>query len=296
MPKITKTAKFRRTPSSATTKSKLSTIVDNTKKTESNLLKRGEVGNQIIDDQQQKQKQQQQQQLSILTPPQVKDNAIPKSKETKNKNNKDRIEISEKKIADDEKKEESNAQTSSSSSLLSKGQRKRLAKREQYVKKQQMILSSLQLKHKDEQTKRIDGLDALKDALLATMEDSTDNKLSSTTADGNKTNENSININLSGKATVTKKLVIQQELVQLDLVRQHPQFINNPFQTIQEHLQNTFSKEIEQQKVIQVQYEQQRQHDDVQKKVLKKEKQNQISFIQKKKKKSKFKATRSKSR
>ena len=48
---------------------------------------------------------------------------------------------------------------------LSRGQRKRNAKKEQYLRRENMILSTLALRRKDEQKKRIDGLDALKEAL-----------------------------------------------------------------------------------------------------------------------------------
>jgi hypothetical protein len=51
---------------------------------------------------------------------------------------------------------------------LSRGQKRRLAKREQYLKREKMILSSLQLKEQEEQKTRIDGLDAIRDALMKT--------------------------------------------------------------------------------------------------------------------------------
>ena len=54
---------------------------------------------------------------------------------------------------------------------LSRGQRRRLAKREQYLKREKMILSSLQLKTQEEQKGRIDGLNAIRDALLNTTKD-----------------------------------------------------------------------------------------------------------------------------
>lgn len=54
---------------------------------------------------------------------------------------------------------------------LSRGQRKRHAKREQYVKREKMILSSLKLKSQEEQKGRIDGLDAIREALVGTTRD-----------------------------------------------------------------------------------------------------------------------------
>ena len=55
--------------------------------------------------------------------------------------------------------------TKASQPSLSRGQRKRQAKHEKFLKKEKMILSSLMLKKQDEQKKRIDGLDAIKQAL-----------------------------------------------------------------------------------------------------------------------------------
>ena len=52
---------------------------------------------------------------------------------------------------------------------LSRGQRKRQAKRDQYLRREKLILSSLQLQKAQEQARRIDGLDAMKEALLATV-------------------------------------------------------------------------------------------------------------------------------
>ena len=54
---------------------------------------------------------------------------------------------------------------------LSRGQRKRQAKRDQYLRREKLILSSLQLQKAQEQARRIDGLDAMKEALLATVVD-----------------------------------------------------------------------------------------------------------------------------
>ena len=52
---------------------------------------------------------------------------------------------------------------------LSRGQRKRQAKRDQYLKREHMIMTSLKLKREDEQKKRIDGLDSIREALLASV-------------------------------------------------------------------------------------------------------------------------------
>lgn len=144
------------------------------------------------------------------------------------------------------------------SSSLSRGQRKRNAKREQYLKREQMILSTLSLRRKEEQTKRIDGLDALKDALSGLSSDgkkSDDPKTSTHTK--NQEAENTVAIT-TNKA---KKELAAKEITHMNLVLQHPSFKENPFATIQEHLKNTLSDQKQQQtkQFIQNKKEQQKQ-------------------------------------
>jgi Ribosome biogenesis protein SLX9 len=115
---------------------------------------------------------------------------------------------------------------------LSRGQRKRLAKRDQYLKREQMVLSSLELKRQDEQKKRIDGLDAMKSALLETI-----HSLHASKQQGEDTED-------SAKSSVIKTNKARQRLVgtevaQMSLVLQHPSFQADPFATIREHLKNT---------------------------------------------------------
>lgn len=113
---------------------------------------------------------------------------------------------------------------------LSRGQRKRQAKREQYLKKEKMILSTLLLKKQEEQKKRIDGLDAIRDALLDTT------KGDSTAADEpTVVQEPHYGTNRARKGLVTN------EFQRMELVMQHPAFQENPFGAIQEHLKNTFA-------------------------------------------------------
>jgi hypothetical protein len=57
------------------------------------------------------------------------------------------------------------SQTTGENEALSRGQRKRLAKREQFLKREKMVMSSLLLKKLEEQKGKIDGLDAIKEAL-----------------------------------------------------------------------------------------------------------------------------------
>lgn len=110
---------------------------------------------------------------------------------------------------------------------LSRGQRKRQAKREQYLKREKMILSSLQLKKQEEQKHRLDGLDALKEA-LATVDTSTSQALNA--------NKPVASYTLKGR----KKLAAR-EMQHMNLVLDHPAFQSNPFETIQQHLRNTLA-------------------------------------------------------
>jgi hypothetical protein len=72
----------------------------------------------------------------------------------------------------------------------------------------------------------------------------------------------------------------------MNLVLQHPSFQADPFATIREHLTNTLAKDCAQQKKEQVQHVRERKEKEEKKKAVKKE-----QGIKKKRKK--FKATRS---
>lgn len=113
------------------------------------------------------------------------------------------------------------------SQTLSRGQRKRLAKREQYLRREKMVLSSLNLYSQEEQKKRIDGLFAIKEALMTTTKSET-----SCTPSTNE-HQKLYNTNKS------KKALISPELQRMSLVMQHPSFKANPFETMQEHLRNS---------------------------------------------------------
>ncbi|GFH51101.1 hypothetical protein CTEN210_07577 [Chaetoceros tenuissimus] len=121
---------------------------------------------------------------------------------------------------------------------LSRGQRKRMQKRDQYLKRERMVLSTLKLKKIEEQKSRIDGLDAIKEALSSTIQKS---KLESN-VEAEESEEKKLL-----KSNKSKKEVAQKELNHLNLVLQHPSFQTNPFATMQEHLRNSFAKQAEEQ-------------------------------------------------
>jgi hypothetical protein len=120
-------------------------------------------------------------------------------------------------------KEKPNAQDETAN--LSRGQRTRQAKREQYLKREKMILSTLKLQREEEQKHRLDGLDALKEALITTTTTSTPEQTTTQTPTTNK----------------GKKYVAAREMEHMKLVLQHPAFQSNPFEAIQQHLRNTLA-------------------------------------------------------
>jgi hypothetical protein len=119
-------------------------------------------------------------------------------------------------------KEQPNAQDETAS--MSRGQRKRQMKREQYLKREKMIFSTLKLQREEEQKHRLDGLDALKEALPTTAA-STPEQTTSQLLTTNK----------------RKKKIAATEMEHMNLVLQHPAFQSNPFDAIQQHLRNTLA-------------------------------------------------------
>jgi hypothetical protein len=108
----------------------------------------------------------------------------------------------------------------------SRGQRKRLIKREKYLQRERMVMSSLKLRKQDEQAKRIDGLDALKEALLETVTKAPEVEKKTRPAQVVRSNR--------GKRSIVKK-----EVEHMKLVLEHPSFKANPLAAIHEHLTNT---------------------------------------------------------
>lgn len=133
---------------------------------------------------------------------------------------------------------------------MSRGQRKRQAKKDQYLKKENMVLSSLRLARMEEQRGRLDGLDALKEALLpisfgsATAAGKEDGK-GSTQGDDSDARA-SVTSKAVGPVVATnkaKKNLASRELAHMNLVLEHPAFQANPFEAIREHLKNSLSNQ-----------------------------------------------------
>lgn len=165
--------------------------------------------------------------------------------------------------------------------LKSRGQRKRQAKREQYLRKERMVMSSLKLKHEEEQKNRIDGLDAIKEALLATV--------AKKPRHGEDDEPAAHKPNLL-KSNKSRKMLLQKEVTQMNLVLQHPTFNEDPFATIREHLTNTLANDTKKHDKEAAKHLKERTKKEEEKKAHRKE-----QGIKKKRKK-RFKATRSKTR
>ena len=170
-------------------------------------------------------------------------------------------------------KEPSTFDEEPSTQTLSRGQRRRQAKRDQYRKREQMILSSLRLKSQEEQKGRIDGLDAIREALM------------NTTKHG-KVEQNDPNNASSFKTNKGKKRLLVEESHHLSLVSQHPAFKADPFETIQEHLRNTLA---EQREHLQLEAEK-RTHEERRKQEEQKQRKKERLQGVRKKSKNKFKA------
>ena len=121
--------------------------------------------------------------------------------------------------------------------INSRGQRKRQAKRDQYQKRQNLVLSTLQLKREDDQKNSIDGLDALKAAISTISSQSATAVTPTTSSSSSSSSPHALDHQKS------KRLLTIREVNHMELVLEHPAFQTNPFATIQEHLKNTLKDE-----------------------------------------------------
>ena len=159
---------------------------------------------------------------------------------------------------------------------MSRGQRKRQAKRDTFLKREKLILSTLKLKSEEEQKKRIDGLDAIREALMKTTKNSKTGDAAEETGQ------------MQATTNKSKKRLMIKEVEHFNLILQHPAYQQDPFATMQEHLRNTLAKQKEQQ---QVQSKERTKEEQTKLEAQKKLKKEQLKG--KKKPKKKFKAARS---
>jgi hypothetical protein len=181
------------------------------------------------------------------------------------------------KVAENESTETSNADVQQQ--LLSRGQRKRQAKHDQFLKREKMIMTSLKIKRADEQRQQIDGLDEIRDALLATVAG-----IEKPKEEGDALPKDNML-----KSNKSRQRLLQQEAAQMNLVLQHPSYQADPFSTLKEHLQNTMAGEVKYQQSEAIKHAKEKVTKQIEKVAFKKE-------SGAKRKRKKFKATRTKSR
>jgi hypothetical protein len=115
------------------------------------------------------------------------------------------------------------------SKVLSRGQKKRQTKKLQYLKREQLVLSSLRLRREQDQKSRIDGLDAVRAALLDAAAETATKPAPISVRGGSSLL----------RTVASRQKLMRREAAQMSLVLQHPSFQQDPFGAIQLHLKNT---------------------------------------------------------
>jgi hypothetical protein len=115
---------------------------------------------------------------------------------------------------------------------LSRGQKKRQAKKLQYLRREQLVMSSLRLRREQDQRTRIDGLDALRAALL-------DAAAAKAPAESELEAEKAAPPPSQLRSAASRQRLVRREAAQMALVARHPAFREDPFGAIGQHLRNT---------------------------------------------------------
>lgn len=122
---------------------------------------------------------------------------------------------------------------------LSRGQRKRQHKRDQYLKRENMVLSSLRLKRLEGQVGKLDGLDAIREALGVASSSSSSSGAAAVEGGGAKKVPPTCDTNKSRRA------LANAEISHMGLVLRHPAFNEDPFEAIRQHLRNSLAVDAE---------------------------------------------------
>mmetsp|Transcript_24331 Transcript_24331/g.28667 ORF Transcript_24331/g.28667 Transcript_24331/m.28667 type:complete len:224 (-) Transcript_24331:35-706(-) len=156
---------------------------------------------------------------------------------------------------------------------LNRGEKKRNARREKYLKRENMIRNTLKLRKNDDPKGLLDGMDAIKEALTQAVQKNREiSRQKSLEASSTSSSTTNGGVEFS-KTNKGKRDIAQREIPHLNLVLQHPSFKENPFATMQEHLRNSVA---EQKVVLEVQAEKQRQDDQKKLEEKKEEKKERI--------------------
>jgi len=100
-------------------------------------------------------------------------------------------------------------------------------------------MSSLRLKKLEEQKGKLDGLDAIKEALTSTTSSTSKEAHTSAHAATHAVEH------LSSHTVKAKKNLANSEIGHMGLVLEHPSFKENPFAAIQQHLRNSLESDAE---------------------------------------------------
>lgn len=166
---------------------------------------------------------------------------------------------------------------------LSRGQRKRLAKRDQYLKRENMVMSSLRLRRMDDQKGKLDGLDAIREALTTSTSSSV------SVAQQQKQAPNKL---MTCNTNKSKRTLANSEISHMGLVLSHPKFNEDPFAAIRLHLQNSL---VDDAKKLKVTSEERNKEDNKLVAIKKEERKERIrdaKFSKTKKKRSSYKPAR----
>ena len=140
---------------------------------------------------------------------------------------------------------EAESSSEKEAAALSRGQRKRLANREQYLKREKMVMSSLRLQRLEQEKGKLDGLLAIREAL---GEACSSHPPKSLTSDAKDMKSDATKKQPTCNTNRSKKAVANREISHMGLVLEHPSFRENPFAAIQQHLRNSLAPEAEQMK------------------------------------------------
>lgn len=167
---------------------------------------------------------------------------------------------------------------------LSRGQRKRLAKREQYLKRENMVMSSLRLRRLDDQKGKLDGLDAIREALTSST---TSSSVSVTQQ------KQALDKPMTCNTNKSKRTLANFEISHMGLVLSHPKFNEDPFAAIRLHLQNSLVDDAKKLKVTSEARNEEESKLVAIKKEERKERIRDAKFSKTKKKRSSYKPARS---
>lgn len=132
---------------------------------------------------------------------------------------------------------------------LSRGQRKRQAKKDQYLRRNRMVMSTLQLKREEEQRGKLDGLDAIREALRPIERGGVGAAAAKSSGKEKKGAKDKEPSTVTLGTNRAKKDLVGKETAHMGMVLEHPDFASDPFGAIKKHLQNSLAGQAEELRV-----------------------------------------------